>query len=135
MNLPLGLLGGAVLGAHGIGHVLGWLPAWGLASFEHVSRRSWALDPVVGERISQAVAGVFFLVPTLGFVAAAAALVTGQLWWREAAVVSAVVSLVATALFPWALPVSSLVGSTAVNLAVLGLAAWGEPVLAGLVRH
>lgn len=129
MNLPV-LVSGAVLGAHGIGHVLGWLPAWGLATFPQVSRKSWALDPLVGQRIGESVAGLLYLVPTLGFLAAAGALLAGQPWWREAAVVSAIVSLVASALFPAALPTSSLVGATAVNLAVLGLAAWGGPVLA-----
>jgi hypothetical protein len=135
MNLPVGLVAGAVLGAHGTGHVLGWLPAWGLASFQQVSRKSWALDPLVGQRISEAVAGALYLVPTIGFLAAAIALATGQPWWREVAVLSAIGSLVASALFPTALPPSSLVGATAVNLVVLGLAAWGEPVLAQLVRH
>ncbi|MCC6496986.1 MAG: hypothetical protein IT193_12105 [Propionibacteriaceae bacterium] len=133
MNLPV-LVSGAVLGAHGIGHVIGWLPAWGLASFQQVSRKSWALDPVVGQRISESVAGVLYLLPTIGFIAAAGALATGQPWWRDVAVVSAIGSLLASVLFPAALPPSSLVGSTALNLIVLGLAVWGQPLLTQLVR-
>lgn len=129
MNLPV-LVSGAVLGAHGIGHVLGWLPAWGLASFQQVSRKSWALDPVVGQRITESVAGVLYLVPTIGFLAAAGALATGQPWWREVAMISAIGSLLASTLFPAALPPSSLVGATAVNLIVLGAAAWGGPLVA-----
>ena len=44
----LALITAGVAGAHGIGHVLGWLPAWGLATFEQVSSRSWAFDRLLG---------------------------------------------------------------------------------------
>lgn len=135
MNIPLGLAGAAVLGAHGIGHVLGWLPAWVLAAFEKVSTRSWALDPLLGDRLGAMVAGALYAAPTLGFLVAAGALATGQPWWREVAVASAITSLVASALVPAALPTSSLAGSTVVNLAVLGLAVWGAPTLAGLAQR
>lgn len=93
MNIPLGLAGAAVLGAHGIGHVLGWLPAWGLATFEKVSTRSWALDPLLGDRLGAMVAGALYAAPTLGFLVAAGALATGLPWWREVAVASAITSL------------------------------------------
>lgn len=134
MNLPLGLAGAAVLGAHGIGHVLGWLPAWGLATFEKVSTWSWALNPLLGDRLGATVAGALYAAPTMGFLVAAGALATGQPWWREVAVASAIASLVASALAPAALPPSSLAGSMVVNLAVLGLALWGGPALAQLVQ-
>lgn len=134
MNIPLGLIGAGVLGAHGVGHVLGWLPAWGLASFEQVSSRSWALDPLLGQRVSQGVAGALYLAPTLGFLAAAVALATGQPWWKEVAVAAALASGLASVLYPGALPAGSLVGSTAVNAAVLALAVWGQPVLDQLAR-
>lgn len=130
MNVPVGLLGGVVLGAHGIGHVLGWLPAWGLATFDTVSTRSWALDPVLGARLGGAVAGLLYAAPTVGFLVAAGALATGQPWWREVAVASSLASLAATVVVPGALPPSSLAGAVAVNLAVLGLALWGGPLAA-----
>ncbi len=133
MNVPA-LVSAAVLGAHGIGHVIGWLPAWGLVSFEGVSRQSWALDPVLGQRMSESVAGTVYLLPTIGFVAAAAALATGHPWSREVAVIAAITSLLASVLFPVALPPSSLVGSTALNLVVLGVATWGQPLLTQLGR-
>lgn len=122
------LVAGGVVGAHGVGHVLGWLPAWGLARFEGVSSASWLLGPL-GEAAERAVAGAAFLVPTAGFVAAAAGMFAGQGWFRGVAVASAAVSLAATALFPRAFPVGSTVGSVLVNLAVLGgllLTSW-EP--------
>jgi len=135
MNIPLGLLGAGVIAAHGVGHVLGWLPAWGLASFEKVSLRSWALDGLLGQRLSEAAAGVLYLAPTVGFLAAAGALAAGQPWWREIAVASAVASVLASILYPGALPGGSLVGSTTFNVAVLGLALWGQPILDQLARR
>ena len=117
-----------VLGAHGVGHVLGWMPAWGIARFEGVSSRSWLLSAAVGDGGTRLAAGLLFVVPTVGFVAAAAGLLTGQPWWRQAAVASAAVSLVGTALFPQAFTAGSTAGSVAVNLVVLYgilVAGWG----------
>ena len=116
------------LGAHGIGHVLGWMPAWAITQFEGVSSRSWLLTGVMGDGGARLAAGALFLVPTVGFLVAAAGLLTGQPWWRQAAVASAAVSLAATALFPQAFTTGSTAGSVAVNLVVLyGLlvAGWG----------
>lgn len=113
------LVAAGVIGAHGIGHVLGWLPAWGVARFEGVSSQSWLISSIAGGGGSAIVAGMVFLVPTVGFVVAAAGLLTGQPWWRGVAVASAAVSLLGAALFPHALPAGSTIGSVAVNLVVL----------------
>lgn len=122
-----------VIGAHGIGHLLGWVPAWGIARFEGMSSESWVLTATVGEGAARTVAGLLFIVPTVGFVAAAAALLLGQPWWRQAVVGSAVVSLAAIALYPHAFPASSTVGAVAVDLillyAILG-AGWGADAAA-----
>lgn len=109
---------GAVVGAHGIGHVLGWMPAWGIARFEGVSSSSWLLGRF-GDVAERTVAGALFLAPTVGFVTAVAAMAGGHPWFRGIAVASAAVSLAASAVFPRALPVGSTVGSVAVDLAVL----------------
>lgn len=117
-----------ILGAHGIGHALGWLPALGLARFEGTAGGSWLLGGLVGESATRAVAAGLFLVPTAGFVAAAAGLLMGQPWWRPVAAASAAVSLAGTALYPAALPAGSTIGSVVVNLLVLYgvvVAAWG----------
>jgi hypothetical protein len=122
------LVAAGIIGAHGIGHMLGWIPAWGIASFEGLSSRSWLLSGAVGDGAARLAAVALFLVPMVGFVAAAAGLLTGQPWWRQAAVVSAVVSLAATALFPQAFSTSSTGGSVAVNLVILAgllIAGWG----------
>ena len=108
-----------VLRAHGVGHVLGWMPAWGIARFEGTSSHSWLVSGVAGDGAARLLAGAIFLVPTVGFIAAAAGLLTGQPWWRQAAVGSAAASLLCTALFPQAFTTSSTVGSVAVDVAVL----------------
>jgi hypothetical protein len=127
------IIGAGVLAAHGIGHALGWMPAWGLTAFEGVSSRSWALTGVLGDGAARAVGGVLFVVPMVGFVAAAAGLMLGQPWWRQAAVVSATLSLAATALYPQAFTPAATAGSVAVNLVVLYgvlVAGWGAEAAA-----
>lgn len=120
MNGDLVRLGIAVVvGAHGIGHVLGWMPAWGIARFEGVSSRSWLLTELLGDGGSRALAGAIWLAPTIGFMVAAAGLLVDQSWWRPLAAGSAVVSLLAVALFWEALPVGSRIGCVAVDLVVL----------------
>lgn len=117
-----------VLAAHGIGHTLGWMPALGVASFQGVSSRSWALTGILGEGGARVVAGVLFLVPMAGFVMAAGGLLTGQPWWRGVAVASAGVSLLGTALYPSAFTTGATAGSVAVNVLVLFgilVAGWG----------
>jgi hypothetical protein len=122
-----------VLSAHGIGHALGWLPAAGLARFEGTSGSSWLLSGVVGDAASRALAVGLFAVPTVGFVAAAVGLLLGQPWWRPVAVASATASLAATAVYPQAFPVSSTIGSLAVDgLVLYGIlvAGWGATATA-----
>ncbi len=117
-----------VLGAHGVGHALGWMPALGIARFEGVTSGSWLLTGLVGDGASRLAAAGLFAVPTIGFIAAAAGLMLGQPWWRPVAVASAGLSVAATALYPQALPVGSTIGSLAVNgLVLFGvlIAGWG----------
>ena len=107
-----------VLGAHGVGHVLGWGPALGLSwASPAQSLQSWLVD---GEA-ARALAVLLFGLPTLGFLAAAAGLIAGQPWLRGVAVISAAASLAAAVIFPRALPPSSLAGSVTVNVAVIVL--------------
>ena len=78
-------------------------------------------------------AGILFVVPMIGFLAAGVGLLTGQPWWRQAAVASASISLLATALYPQAFTTGSTVGSVAVNLVVLYgilVAGWGATISA-----
>lgn len=127
-GMLLKVIAAGVIGAHGIGHVMGWFPAWGIASFPGMSSHSWLLSGIIGDGGAKLVAGVIFLVPTIGFLAAAVGLLAGQPWWRQVAIGSAVVSLAGTALYPQAFVTGSTIGSIAVNVLVLyGLvvAGWG----------
>ncbi len=122
------LIVAGIIGAHGIGHVLGWLPAVGVVRFEGTAGDSWLISGIAGDWAGRLVAAVLFLVPTIGFVAAAIGLLTGQPWWRQVAVGSATISLAGTVLFPHAFPAGSAVASVMVNLAVLGgvlVLGWG----------
>jgi hypothetical protein len=125
------LVAAGILGAHGLGHVMGWLPAWGMARIEGASSQSWLLTATMGEGAARLAAGLVFLVPTIGFLAAAAGLLLGQPWWRQVAIGSAALSLLGTAMFPQAFPTGSTIGSVAVNVVVivgiLGLGWGAEP--------
>ncbi len=122
-----------VLGAHGIGHALGWMPALGLARFDGVSSDSWLISGMAGDGVARIAAVALFVVPAVGFIAAAIGLLLGQSWWRSAAVASAATSLAASALYPQALPASSTIGSVAVDCLVLFgilVAGWGADAAA-----
>src|SRR3974377_1701631 len=93
------IVAAGVLAAQGIGHALGWMPAWGIAKFEGMSSHSCLVSGLAGDNAARLLAGAVFVVPTVGFVAAAVGLLTGQPWWRQAAVASATTSLLCTALF------------------------------------
>jgi hypothetical protein len=125
------LIAAGVIGAHGIGHSLGWIPLFGVR-LEGLSQQSWLLTTIAGEAPTRIAAGLMFVIPTVGFVAAAAGLLTGQPWWRQVAVASAGMSLAASAVFPQAFSTSSTVGSVAVNVVVLYavlVSRWGlDPV-------
>lgn len=114
------LVAAGVVGAHGIGHVMGWLPAWGIARIDGVSSRSWLLTTLLGDGPTRAIAGLIWLAPTIGFLVAAGGFFAEQDWWRPVATASAIVSLLAIALFWEALPVGSRIGAVAVDLVVIG---------------
>ncbi len=109
---------------HGVGHAMGIMPALGLSSVKGWSSRSWLLTPLLGEAISRVISIVLFLAALVGFLAAALGLM-GWLVphdsWRTLAVASAVISLVAIALF-WNAFVSFIpnkLGAIVVDVATL----------------
>jgi hypothetical protein len=121
-----------VFAFHGVGHAMGVIPALGILNLEGTdqgwlqqwSSRSWLLTDLLGEGVSRLICAVVYLLALVGFVAAALAL-TGWLlphdWWRPLATGSAVLSLVALALFWNALIFlfPHKVGALAVNIATL----------------
>ena len=98
----LRILIGLVLIVHGIGHCMAFFPALNIFSTEHWHHRSWLLTPVIGETASRVLSVILFGAAMIGFVAAGLGLfgwLVPHDWWRSLSIVSAVISLVALALF------------------------------------
>jgi len=112
-----------VIGAHGIGHILFLVPLLGIADWGQ-STRSWLLT---GESSARLIGSILWVVATIGFCVAVFGLWSQLSWWRNVAIVAAIVSTIGLVLF-WANPVSSsAVFALAFNVIVLGallLAHW-----------
>jgi hypothetical protein len=110
-----------VLLAHGIGHSMGLLQMFKVATVNPEWRGdSWILT-AAGTTVTQVVGAVLWTAAIVGFAALAAA-VMGWLptsWFAPLAIGSATVSLLGLVLFPAAFPVMSTVGALVVDLAVL----------------
>ena len=105
-----------VVGAHGIGHILFFVPLLGVADWGQATQ-SWLL---ADGWLAKGLGGLIWLAATLGFAAAAFGIFQEMAWWRTVAIVSAAVSALGLILF-WANPVSSPTFSALVfNLLVLG---------------
>jgi hypothetical protein len=123
-GITLRIIIAVVLFLHGIGHIMGVIPALRPTEVKGWNSRSWLLTPLLGETVSRVLSGVLFIVALAGFVASGLALLGWLVpheWWRTLAVVSAVVSLVTVVLF-WNAFVSLIpnkVGALGVDIAVL----------------
>jgi hypothetical protein len=113
-----------LLFVHGVGHIMGVMPALGLSSLKRWSSHSWLLTPLLGEAVSRIISIILFLAALIGFLGAALGLMGWLLphdSWRTLAVASAAISLVAIALF-WNAFVAffpNKVGAIAVDIATL----------------
>ena len=128
-----------VLAFHGVGHAMGIIPALQLRFFQNQtgawaqiwSSYSWSLTPLLGDAISRILAVILFAVPLIGFLGAALGLMGWLVpheWWQMLAIVSAVISLMALALF-WNAFIYLFphkVGAIAVNVAVLVGLLWAN---------
>jgi hypothetical protein len=116
-----------VLLSHGIGHSMGLLQAFKVATVSPQWKGdSWVLTRSVGSAISQIVAVSLWSFAIVGF-AALAAVVIGWLpeaWWVPLAVGASAVSLAGLFLFPVAFPLFSTLGALAANVAVLVAVLW-----------
>jgi hypothetical protein len=109
---------------HGVGHFMGIMPALGLSTVKGWSSHSWLLTPLLGDTVARIISVILFGAALVGFLAAALGLM-GWLVphdsWRTLAVASAVISLIALALF-WNAFVSLIpnkLGAIAVDVATL----------------
>lgn len=116
-----------VLLAHGIGHSMGPIGAFKIATVNPAWHgESWILTGVAGEGLTQAIGAVLWAVAIVGF-AALAAIVMGWLpetWWQPLAIGSSLVSLAGLLFFPVAFPVFSSIGAFVVDVAVLVAVLW-----------
>lgn len=124
-----------VLLAHGIGHSMGILKVFNVATVNPAWQGdSWILSGFAGTAVTNAVGVALWTASIVGF-AAVAAVVMGWLpasWWEPLAVASAVVSLVGLVLFPIAFPTVSSIGALAIDVAVLAAVLWFHWVPADL---
>jgi len=116
-----------VLLAHGIGHSMGMLQVFKVATVNPAWRGdSWLLSGPAGTTVTQALGISLWTLAIVGF-AVLAAVVAGWLpeaWFQPLAIGSAIVSLAGILLFPLAFPTFSTLGALAVNVAVLVAVAW-----------
>lgn len=126
---------GLVLLAHGIGHSMGLLQIFKVASVNpQWHGDSWLLTGVAGPTVTQAVGAILWTIAIIGF-AAVAGVVVGWLpaeWWQPLAIASSVVSLVGIVFFPIAFPLFSTLGAAAVDVVVLAAVLWFHWVPADL---
>jgi len=117
-------IAGFVLIIHGIGHAMALLPALNIASTDGWHYRSWLLTGILGENLSRVLVVVLFGAAMIGFIAAGLGLLgwlVPQSAWQALAFWSAVLSLIALALFwnAFVMFIPNKVGAIAVNLITL----------------
>jgi hypothetical protein len=115
-----------VLFAHGIGHSMGLLQMFKVATVNPAWRGdSWLLQPV-GATATQLIGGLLWSAAIVLF-AVLAATVLGWLpasWFAPIGLAASVASLAGVALFPIAFPTFSTIGAVIVDAAVIVAATW-----------
>jgi hypothetical protein len=118
---------GLVLLGHGIGHSMGLLQIFKVATVNpQWQGDSWILTGLTGATLTHAIGAVLWTAAIVGFVALAG-VVVGWLpasWWGPLAIGSSVVSLAGLLFFPIAFPVFSTIGAFVVDVAVLAAVLW-----------
>ena len=93
---------GVLFIGHGLGHIMGIMPALRLFTTEGWSSHSWLLTKPLGDTAARIISIILFLIVVLGSVGAGLALLGWLMpyaWWRLLAITSSVVSLVAITLY------------------------------------
>jgi hypothetical protein len=116
-----------VLFAHGVGHSMGLLQLFRVATINPEWRGdSWLLSGTLGTPVAQLAGAIAWVAAIVGF-AAVAAVILGWLptsWWAPLGIGSAIASLIGLLLFPSAFPTFSSIAALAVDLALLAAVAW-----------
>src|SRR5512135_1182802 len=109
----LKLIFSLVLVAHGVGHSMGILGAFKVATVNPAWQGdSWILAGAAGQTASQTIGTALWALAIVGFVLLGG-IVVGWLpaaWWQPLAIGSSVVSILGVVLFPMAFPTFSTLG-------------------------
>ena len=92
----------AILILHGLGHVMGIFPVFGLFPNQGLSSRSWLLTDLLGETFTNWFSLLFWLTALVGFVGAGLGILNWLIpyeWWRGLAIAGAIASLLGLALY------------------------------------
>jgi hypothetical protein len=121
-----------VLLLHGLGHTgaliaiaVNWTSR-GTATGAWLPARSWVI-PSLAPQTAKAVASIFWVLSTIGFVAAAMSfwgIVLPGDAWRQLALTSSIVSILGITLFLGTWPAFNTIAALAVNIAVLVTQLW-----------
>ena len=106
----LRLIIAGVICFHGIGHLMGVIPALRLIPINDSSpdwlkgwsSRSWLLTNLLGNSVANVICAILFAAGFIGFIGTGLSLLgwlVPHAWWRSLAVVTAVLSLVTLALY------------------------------------
>ena len=118
---------GLVLLGHGIGHSMGLLQIFKIATISPGWNGDlWLVTGVAGPTATQAMGVVLWTAAMVGFVALAG-VVFGWLpeaWWSTLAIGASAASLAGLFLFPTAFPTFSSIGAFAVDIVVLASVLW-----------
>jgi len=125
----LRLSAAALLGLHGLGHILGLFPILGFPLTDEHSSRSWLLTPILGNFLSSLLQLLIFLAATLSFLGAAMALFNWQIvfvLWQLLSIFGAALSLFGLVMYPRSFPTlfPNVIGALVVDLGVLAALLW-----------
>ena len=124
-----------VLLAHGIGHSMGLLQVFKVATVNPAWQGdSWILTGPAGTSLAQGV-GIVLWTAAIVLFAGVAGVVVGWLpaaWWQPLAIAASLVSLAGIVLFPTAFPAFSTAGAVVVDVALLAAVTWFHWVPADL---
>lgn len=105
-----------LIAAHGTGHILFLVPLLGIADWGQ-STHSWLFTTESSARI---VGSVLWIIAIVAFAAAAYGLLSEQTWWRDVAVIGAVISALGLLIFASQPVTSPAFFAMAFNILVLG---------------